>query len=198
MLQMSFLRKKYKCCFIGSFGAGKTSFVRSILGLSSRNIQSTLGIDFFTTTICVQNTNACITLWDTAGSERFRSLMHSYVRDSDIVFIIYDLTEKNAMASVTQGFRDIETCQPRVVAVVGNKTDLKPVPTHDVHSTIEPWLRQGWEIVTGTCSAWDAESTKKILMRCLNRVVCPRNGPIVIPAPIRLMHRQSQSQKCCT
>lgn len=195
---MSLFRRKYKCCFIGEYGSGKTSFIRSVLGMSNKKIQSTLGIDFFTATICVQDTNACVTLWDTAGSERFRSLTHSYVRDSDIVFIIYDLTDTNAMASVVQGFRNLENYRPQVVAVVGNKTDLKPIVTHDVHDTIEPWARQGWNIVTGTCSARQPNSTKKILLRCLNQVV---RVPETIPpakVAVKLIPRKPNPKTCCT
>jgi len=195
---MSLFRRKYKCCFIGEYGSGKTSFIRSVLGMSNKKIQSTLGIDFFTATICVQDTNACVTLWDTAGSERFRSLTHSYVRDSDIVFIIYDLTDTNAMASVVQGFRNLENYRPQVVAVVGNKTDLKPIVTHDVHDTIEPWARQGWNIVTGTCSARQPNSTKKILLRCLNQVVrVPETIPPVKVA-VKLIPRKPNPKTCCT
>tara|TARA_B100000780_G_scaffold277629_1_gene248805 strand:- start:214 stop:798 length:585 start_codon:yes stop_codon:yes gene_type:complete len=194
---MSILRTKYKCCFIGAFGAGKTSFIRSILGLSVKNIQSTLGIDFFTTTIRVKDVNAGVTLWDTAGSERFRSLMYSYVRDSNIVFIIYDLTDRNAMASVIQCFRDLENCQPQVVAVVGNKLDLKPSITHDVHDTIQPWKRQGWNIVTGTCSAKNPSSTKRIFLWCLNQVVCSSTSPVGMES-IKIIPRRPNPKTCCT
>lgn len=177
---------------------GKTSFIRSILGLSTKDVQTTLGIDFFTMTISFNNTAAYVTLWDTAGSERFRSLMHSYVRDSNIVFIIYDLTDRNAMASVAQGFRDLEHCKPEVVAVVGNKRDLRPVMTHDVSNTIKPWTRQGWNIVTGTCSARESTSTKKLFVRCLNNTVVSPKGSVVAAVPIRLIPRPVASAKCCT
>ena len=122
--EMSYFRPRYKCCFIGPYGAGKTSFIRSVLGMSLDRVQTTLGIDFFTTSLSIHNTTAHITLWDTAGAERYRSLMHSYVRDSDIVFVMYDITDLNAMASVEHCFRDLESCKPSVVAVVGTKTDL--------------------------------------------------------------------------
>ena len=195
---MSYFRKKFKCCFIGDFGAGKTSFIHSILGKPLDDVQTTLGIDFFTMTISVKHINVYITLWDTAGSERFRSLMRSYVRDSNIVFIVYDLTDRNAMASVVQGFRDLEHCKPDVVAVVGNKTDLRPIVTHDVYNTIKPWTRQDWNIVTGTCSAREAASTKKFFIKCLNIVVGDPTGSNVQEDPIRLIQRPLPSQKCCT
>lgn len=34
-------------------------------------------------------------LWDTAGQERFRSLIPSYIRDSTIAVVVYDITSES-------------------------------------------------------------------------------------------------------
>jgi Ras-related protein Rab-6A len=31
-------------------------------------------------------------LWDTAGQERFRSLIPSYIRDSSVAVVVYDIS----------------------------------------------------------------------------------------------------------
>eukprot|EP00985_Skeletonema_marinoi_P018180 scaffold10104_cov91-Skeletonema_marinoi.AAC.1 len=33
-------------------------------------------------------------LWDTAGQERFRSLIPSYIRDSSVAVVVYDVTNR--------------------------------------------------------------------------------------------------------
>jgi len=33
-------------------------------------------------------------LWDTAGQERFRSLIPSYIRDSSVAIVVYDITSE--------------------------------------------------------------------------------------------------------
>jgi len=33
-------------------------------------------------------------LWDTAGQERFRSLIPSYIRDSTVAVVVYDITSQ--------------------------------------------------------------------------------------------------------
>lgn len=38
-------------------------------------------------------------LWDTAGQERFRSLIPSYIRDSSVAVIVYDITSKFVVIS---------------------------------------------------------------------------------------------------
>ena len=38
----------------------------------------------------------CKQLWDTAGQERFRSLIPSYIRDSSVAVVVYDITSESA------------------------------------------------------------------------------------------------------
>ena len=38
-------------------------------------------------------------LWDTAGQERFRSLIPSYIRDSSVAVVVYDITSKLHMCT---------------------------------------------------------------------------------------------------
>ena len=39
-------------------------------------------------------------LWDTAGQERFRSLIPSYIRDSTVAVVVYDITNSNSFHQV--------------------------------------------------------------------------------------------------
>lgn len=36
-------------------------------------------------------------LWDTAGQERFRSLIPSYIRDSTVAVVVYDITSEQSL-----------------------------------------------------------------------------------------------------
>ena len=41
-------------------------------------------------------------LWDTAGQERFRSLIPSYIRDSTVAVVVYDITNSNSFHQVRE------------------------------------------------------------------------------------------------
>lgn len=41
-------------------------------------------------------------LWDTAGQERFRSLIPSYIRDSTVAVVVYDITSEQQPANFTE------------------------------------------------------------------------------------------------
>ena len=50
------------------------------------------GVDFFSKTLYLEDRTVRLQLWDTAGQERFRSLIPSYIRDSSVAIVVYDVT----------------------------------------------------------------------------------------------------------
>ena len=55
-------------------------------------LQATIGIDFLSKTMYLEDRTVRLQLWDTAGQERFRSLIPSYIRDSTVAVVVYDIT----------------------------------------------------------------------------------------------------------
>lgn len=58
-------------------------------------LQATIGIDFLSKTMYLEDRTVRLQLWDTAGQERFRSLIPSYIRDSTVAVVVYDITSKH-------------------------------------------------------------------------------------------------------
>lgn len=56
----------------------------------------TIGMDFSTKVCCGCTDQYKLQLWDTAGQEKFRSIMPSYIRNSKIAVLVYDVTCKIA------------------------------------------------------------------------------------------------------
>ena len=74
---------KYKLVFLGDQSVGKTSIItRFMYDNFDRHYQATIGIDFLSKTMYLEDRTVRLQLWDTAGQERFRSLIPSYIRDS--------------------------------------------------------------------------------------------------------------------
>jgi Ras-related protein Rab-6A len=84
---------KYKLVFLGDQGVGKTSIItRFMYDTFDKNYQATIGIDFLSKTMYLEDRTVRLQLWDTAGQERFRSLIPSYIRDSSVAVVVYDIT----------------------------------------------------------------------------------------------------------
>ncbi|KAG0783705.1 hypothetical protein G6F16_011924 [Rhizopus arrhizus] len=76
--------------------------------------QATIGIDFLSKTMYLEDKTVRLQLWDTAGQERFRSLIPSYIRDSSVAVIVYDIS--NDVRA--------ERGDDVIIVLVGNKSDL--------------------------------------------------------------------------
>ena len=85
----------YKLVFLGDQSVGKTSMLtRFMYDTFDSTYQATIGIDFLSKTMYLEDRKVRLQLWDTAGQERFRSLIPSYIRDSSVAVIVYDITSE--------------------------------------------------------------------------------------------------------
>jgi len=117
---------KYKLVFLGEQGVGKTSIItRFMYDTFDTNYQATIGIDFLSKTMYLEDRTVRLQLWDTAGQERFRSLIPSYIRDSSAAVVVYDITVRTSFLSTDKWIDDVraERGQEVVIFLVGNKTD---------------------------------------------------------------------------
>ncbi len=67
-----------------------------------------------------------LNLWDTAGQERFKSLIPSYIKDSAVAIVIFDITSRLSFQSVDKWIEDARAMRDDEVLLVlaGNKCDL--------------------------------------------------------------------------
>ena len=97
-------------------------------------LKATIGIDFLSKTMYVDEKMVRLQLWDTAGQERFRSLIPSYIKDSSVAVVVYDITNKSkeicltridSFNNVTRWIDDAKTIRGSdlIIILVGNKID---------------------------------------------------------------------------
>ena len=118
---------KYKLVFLGDANVGKTSIVtRFMYDSFDKSYSATIGIDFLCKTMYLDDRTVRLQLWDTAGQERFRSLIPSYIRDSSVAVVTYDITSRASFLNTSKWIEDIrnERGTDVIIALVGNKTDL--------------------------------------------------------------------------
>lgn len=118
---------KYKLVFLGDQSVGKTSIItRFMYDNFDRHYQATIGIDFLSKTMYLEDRTVRLQLWDTAGQERFRSLIPSYIRDSSVAVVVYDVSNRASFLNTTKWVEDVraERGNDVVICLVGNKTDL--------------------------------------------------------------------------
>lgn len=118
---------KYKLVFLGDQSVGKTSIItRFMYDKFDNTYQATIGIDFLSKTMYLEDRTVRLQLWDTAGQERFRSLIPSYIRDSSVAVIVYDVASRQSFLNTCKWIEEVRTERGSdvIIVLVGNKTDL--------------------------------------------------------------------------
>ena len=119
---------KHKLVFLGDQSVGKTSIItRFMYDTFDKQYQATIGIDFLSKTMYLEDRTVRLQLWDTAGQERFRSLIPSYIRDSAGAIIVYDISSRASFTSTFKWIDDVrmERGSDVVIILIGNKCDLQ-------------------------------------------------------------------------
>lgn len=118
---------KYKLVFLGDQSVGKTSILtRFMYDTFDTTYEATIGIDFLSKTMYLEDRAIRLQLWDSAGQERFRSLIPSYIRDSSVAVVVYDITSRSSFLNTSKWIEDVraERGDDVIIMLVGNKTDL--------------------------------------------------------------------------
>lgn len=74
-------------------------------------LQPTIGIDFLCRNITIAERTYRLQLWDTAGQEKYKSLVPAYLRDANCAVFVVDITRPETLANLAgwvQLFRDNE------------------------------------------------------------------------------------------
>lgn len=119
--------RKFKLVFLGEQSVGKTSLItRFMYDSFDSTYQATIGIDFLSKTMYLEDRTVRLQIWDTAGQERFRSLIPSYIRDSSAAIVVYDISSTNSFEQTDRWIEEVraERGMEVIIMLVGNKTDL--------------------------------------------------------------------------
>ena len=118
---------KYKLIFLGDQSVGKSCILNRFMNDTfTEEYQATIGLDFQSKNVQIDNQDIHLLLYDTAGQEKFRALIPMYTRDANIILLVYDVTSKDSFLHLSDWLKDLTNVKKEEVifAVVGNKTDL--------------------------------------------------------------------------
>jgi len=118
----------FKIVLVGDSGVGKSNlFSRFHKNEFSLESGTTLGVEFATKTMLIENATLKAQIWDTCGQEQFRALTKTYYKKAVGALVVYDITKKQTFDGIDKWYQDIkENAEEEVVLMlVGNKADLK-------------------------------------------------------------------------
>lgn len=125
-------RKKVllKIIILGDSGVGKTSLMNQYVNKRfSSQYKATIGADFLTKEVMIDEKLVTLQIWDTAGQERFQSLGVTFYRGADACILVYDITSEKSFEQLNSWRDDFLTqANPRdpenfPFVAIGNKVD---------------------------------------------------------------------------
>lgn len=115
--------------FCGDSSVGKTSIIYYFAHNSFDNVlQPTVAGAFKKEFIRAEDGHVItLEIWDTAGDERFSSVIPSFFKKSNIVVIVYDISKKASFEHLNYWIDIVQNNAPNDVrlVIIGNKSDIE-------------------------------------------------------------------------
>jgi len=127
-------RKKVllKVIILGDSGVGKTSLMNQYVNKKFINqYKATIGADFLTKEVMVDDRLVTMQIWDTAGQERFQSLGVAFYRGADCCVLVFDVNVAKSFEHIDNWREEfLSQAAPRnketfPFVLLGNKIDLE-------------------------------------------------------------------------
>ena len=118
----------FKVIVIGDSGVGKSCLTnKATHNIFDENYNATVGFEFFTFNLKLNNKIIKLQIWDTCGQELYRSLITNFYRNSSLAIIVYAVNSQESFNDVEMWLRELRTHSgPDIkVILIGNKIDLE-------------------------------------------------------------------------
>ena len=118
----------HKIIVIGDSGVGKSCLTTQAVRNNFEEFYiATIGFEFLTFNIRINNNVLKLQIWDTCGQEVYKSLISNFYKNSSLALIIYAINNLDSFRHAETWLNDLKSqANPNVkVFLVGNKSDLE-------------------------------------------------------------------------
>ena len=113
---------------IGDSTSGKTQLLlRYVDEFFPEMHLATIGVEFKSKKIKLNDININLQIWDSVGQERFRSISKNLIINSNGLIFVYDITNKSSFSLIKDIYKNIKDIKPENVKViiVGNNKEME-------------------------------------------------------------------------
>jgi len=167
--------------------------------------KATIGADFLTKEVLVDDRQVTMQLWDTAGQERFQSLGVAFYRGADCCVLVYDVNNAKSF-EMLDSWRDEFLIQASPhdpdnfpFVVLGNKIDVEENKRQVTQKRAMSWCQSKGNIPYFETSAKEAinvEQAFQTISKCAIQQEQDAEMYTDYPDPIRIDPESSQGYGC--
>ena len=117
----------FKLILIGNSGVGKSCILQRYMKHTfEESYKCTIGVDFLMKSIIINGQTVKLQLWDTAGQEKYKSMVSSYYRGANVALIVFDITNHQSFDALPLWIENFYKNGPeqKNIILIGNKKDM--------------------------------------------------------------------------
>lgn len=158
-----------KVALIGDGNVGKTSIARRYCEDSfSESRIMTIGVDFQTKVVALEDRTVKLSIWDVAGQDHFAVVRESFYRGTLSAALVYDVCEPESFNHLPKWVDEIKGQVPQVrFVVVGNKCDLTPMVSSDTAAAYAASLNAPFILTSALTGAGVADMFMKLAKQAI-------------------------------
>ena len=195
----------FKLILIGDAAVGKTNILSKYLRNEfDSNSKSTVGVEFGTKNITLENNKIKLQIWDTAGQERYRSVTSAYYKGAKGAILVYDITRKATFENIDKWIPDLKTNGDSdiIIMLIGNKCDLENERQVSLSEGKEK--AENYKIAFLETSALEGTNIQRAFQELIEDVYRSSHSHFIIDANVKVITEgkiieedKKQEKKCC-
>jgi len=176
-------------------------------GKFTKQYKATIGADFLTKEILIDDKLVTMQIWDTAGQERFQSLGVAFYRGADSCVLVYDITDQKSFESLDLWMDEfIAQAAPRnpkefPFVVLGNKSDLAKSKRQVADAKARSWCKNKNDIPFFETSAQDNINVEQAFQMVAHNALKQEatTAPVYLPPTLDLDKKaaKKENKSCC-
>ena len=117
--------RSIKVIILGDSYVGKSSIINRLINNKFTDLPNTLSIEYHTYITSVNDFILRMQLWDTAGQEKFNSLISNYYKGTEVAIFVYSIDKEESFKNVQRWFNNLkDNTEKSENILLGNKKDI--------------------------------------------------------------------------